>query len=132
MPKTKFDDNAEMLARLGVQIRKHRKQLNMTQSELGRRMTPRMSHAAVSDAERGVTNSGLLRLRQFAAALRVQERDLLFEPQSVAVVLPAGAAVVDITPEELESMIGCAEDFHWEKATAARPKVEGVTGGCYE
>jgi len=114
-------------------------------------MVPRMSHAAVSDVERGLTNSGLLRARQFAAVLGVTPGELLLESQQAASeTQPAGPPVVDLTPEELESIIrqevvGQVDQETFRAITVARRTVwpdvrealpasgDAIVGeGCYE
>lgn len=54
---------------LGQLIKLAREEAGMSQGALGEQLTPRKSHAAISDIERGVTKLAVSELSQFARIL---------------------------------------------------------------
>lgn len=81
---------------VGRRIRDHRKALGWTQSGLGSRLRPAVSHAAVSDIERGKCRLGISRLRQIARVLGTTDGDLVLGLQvKVAGKSPAVRCWVD-------------------------------------
>lgn len=62
---------------VGRRIRDRRKALGWTQSGFGSRLRPAISHAAVSDIERGKCRLGISRLRQIARVLGTTDGDLI-------------------------------------------------------
>lgn len=70
--------NDAVLARAaGERIRRARQARGWSQTDLGQRLTPRRSHAAVSDIERGETHLSLDQLDAIATALSVPQEELL-------------------------------------------------------
>lgn len=64
-------------AEVGERIRARRKARGWTQLELGSRLRPAVTHAAISDIERGKCRLGISRLRQIARVLGTTDGDLV-------------------------------------------------------
>ena len=83
-------------AEVGERIRARRKARGWTQLELGSRLRPAVSHAAVSDIERGKCRLGISRLRQIARVLGTTDGDLIMGLQvKVAEQSPAACDWAD-------------------------------------
>lgn len=54
---------------IGRKIRQARDEMNLSQSDLGKKMENQRSHAAISDIERGKTKLGISELKEIAIIL---------------------------------------------------------------
>jgi transcriptional regulator with XRE-family HTH domain len=77
--------NRRLEKAVGAAIRIRRKTLRLTQSQLGSKLLPPVSHAAISDIERGKTTIGVTRLRDIALTLGTTSEQLLFIAQRLEI-----------------------------------------------
>lgn len=64
---------------VALAIKGRRKDIGMSQTELGKRLSPPVGHPSIVAIEQGKTELGLDRISQIAAILGVHWRDLLPE-----------------------------------------------------
>lgn len=80
--------NRRLEKAVGAAIRNRRKSLKLTQSQLGSRLLPPVSHVAISDVENGKTTIGVTRLRDLALTLETTPEQLLLEAHRLENVEP--------------------------------------------
>lgn len=66
-----------MNVRLGIRVLHERRRVGMSQGELGKRLTPAVSHVAISDIERGRVGVDLDRIADIARVLGVPATRLI-------------------------------------------------------
>lgn len=111
---------------VGRRIRQARVEMGWNQAELGRRLAPPRSHAAVSDIERGKTK---LDIEELSAVAEVLQKPLdYFIPARPAPSLVYHRSDSDVLPDQARQGNRSVEAFKDLARQRARKKADGESG----